>query len=407
MNSLPEILTLSNGVRVVHRRSTGHVSYIGACINAGSREDPADRHGLAHFVEHTIFKGTPTRRSWQISSRMESIGGELNAYTSKEETMIYTNAPVGYAPRAFELIGDLIANSIFPEPDVEREREVVIEEIKSYLDSPSDSVYDDFEELIYRDSALAHNILGTAETVRTLRGSDCRKFITSLYSPSRIVVYCVDPSPVATIARLAEKHFGNLSQSGTQLNRIAPVSLPVFEETRDKGNMQANTIVGARIFGRQDPRRHAMFLLNNYLGGPCMNSVLNRELRERRGLVYTVDSSVALLSDCGTITIYYGCDPSENAKCASIIRHQLENLASNVLAPRTFETVKKQYCGQLLVGSDHRESMAMSLAKSVMYYDRVHDVAHTAEKIKAVTAEDMRQAAELILNNGLNRLTIL
>lgn len=400
------ILTLDNGLRIVCRQSHGHVSYIGVAVNAGSRDEPPSSQGLAHFVEHTLFKGTSTRKSWQISNRMESIGGELNAYTSKEETMVYTNAPAGNTERAFELLGDIIANSLFPAAELDKEREVVIEEIKSYLDSPSDSVYDEFEELIYDGSGLAHNILGSPESVRTLTGKDCREFIDRFYTPTEMVIYCVDPSPISVIERLSEKHFGKLHFQSIDRHRTPPPAPTPFSITRDRGNHQANTIIGSRIFGRTDPRRFAMFLLNNYLGGPCMNSLLNRELRERRGLVYTVDSSVALLSDSGTLMVYYGCDPSENDRCSAIVRRQLERLASSCLAPRTFDAVKRQYCGQLLVSSDHKESKAMSMAKSLLYYGEVHDIADTAAKISEVTASEMREAAELVLSNGLNRLTL-
>ncbi|MDE7382109.1 MAG: insulinase family protein, partial [Muribaculaceae bacterium] len=185
--------SLSNGLKVAFRPSSGAVSYIGVAINAGSRDEALSLQGLAHFVEHTIFKGTTRRRAFQLANRMESIGGELNAYTSKEETVVYTNAPAGYAERALDLLADIIANSIFPENELSKERDVVIEEINSYLDSPGDSVFDEFEELIYAGSSLAHNILGTPESVRALTGNDCRKFLDSFYTPGNMVLYISDP----------------------------------------------------------------------------------------------------------------------------------------------------------------------------------------------------------------------
>ncbi|MDE6559712.1 MAG: insulinase family protein [Muribaculaceae bacterium] len=295
MESNYKIATLSNGLRIGLRHTPeSMVSYIGIAINAGSRDESEAHHGLAHFVEHTIFKGTRSRRSWHISNRMESIGGELNAYTSKEETLVYTNAPAGHAERAIELLYDIVANSRFPRQELDKEREVVVEEINSYLDSPADSIYDEFEELIYPDSALAHNILGTPESVRRLNSDDCRGFLDNWYTPANMTAYIADPGDPDKLIRLMEKYFGRLDFSATRHHRVAPRQCEGFDKVDDRDGHQAHTLLGFRVFGRKDPRRFPLFLLNNYLGGPCMNSRLNQELREKRGLVYTVDSNVSL-----------------------------------------------------------------------------------------------------------------
>lgn len=406
MDNAYTIFTLDNGLRAVCRQTDGLVSYIGVVVNAGSRDEAPGLHGLAHFVEHTIFKGTERRRSWQVSSRMESIGGELNAYTSKEETMIYTNAPAGYEERAVELIADLISSSVFPEDEIDRERDVVVEEINSYLDSPSDSVYDEFEELAYAGSGLAHNILGTPESVKSLSGEDCRRFVRTHYTPSEMVVYCCGPEKPDKMKRLVDKYFGALHFPDVSRTRIAPPAMEVFDLHRDRGNHQANTVIGARVFGRRDPRRYALFLLNNYLGGPCMNSRLNRELREKRGYVYTVDSSVSLMSDSGLMIIYYGCDPSAVGKCRKIIFSEIERLAQSEMPWSSFEKIKRQYCGQLLVSSDHKENRAMSLAKSLMYYGCIHDISTMARNISEVTPSQMREVAELIVPSKCSSLTL-
>ncbi len=400
------IITLSNGLRAVIRQTSGYVSYIGVAIGAGSRDEEPDRHGLAHFVEHTIFKGTSRRRSWHISNRMESIGGELNAYTSKEETMVYTNAPAGYAARAIELLADIIADSRFPAREVEREREVVIEEINSYLDSPAESIYDEFEERIFAGSALAHNILGTPESVRHLRGEDCRAFLDRFYTPQNMVVYAADPGDPDRIARLLERHFGSLHFPDGRTERVAPPPCEGFDDVRRRDGHQAHTIVGFRLFGRNDERRYPLFLLNNYLGGPCMNSRLNQELREKRGLVYTVDSTVALLSDTGLMQVYFGSDQEAAAKCTRIVRREIERLASDTLPERTFRGIVDQYCGQLLVSSDNRENMAMSMAKSIMYYGELHDIRTTTDRLREVTPERLREVAEFLAAQPLCRLTL-
>ena len=401
-----DIATLPCGLRVVGKRIEGLVSYIGLVVNAGSRDESADHYGLAHFVEHTLFKGTGRRRGWQVSSRMESVGGELNAYTSKEETMIYTSAPAGYEERALELLADIVTDSRFPHEEIEREKEVVIEEIHSYLDSPADAVYDEFEELAYTGSGLAHNILGCEESVRKLNGTDCRRFIDRFYTPGEMVVYCCTPEQPARILRMVEKYFGGMHFADAPRERLAPPPMESFDERRDKGNYQANTIVGTRVFGRRDPRRFALFLLNNYLGGPSMNSRLNRELREKRGYVYTVDSSVSLMTDAGLWAVYFGCDPANVKRCREIIYKEVEALADKRLSSMAFERIKRQYCGQLLVSSDQRENRAMSLAKSLLYYGEIHDIAATAEHIREVTAEELRDTAAMLAGSARGCLTL-
>lgn len=400
------VFRLSGGLTCVHRRRMGAVSYIGIVVGAGSRDEGADLHGLAHFVEHTIFKGTRHRSSWHISNRMESIGGELNAYTSKEETVIYTAAPAGEPARALELVSDLVRYSTFPADELEREREVVCEEIKSYLDSPSDAVYDEFEELVYAGSPMAHNILGSTDSVHALTGADCRGFIEDFYTPDNMVLYVEDPSPLHAIERLAEKYFGALHLSRRDSGRQAPPVAEPFTEKRDRGGFQSHTLMGARVCNRDADERFPLFLLNNYLGGPCMNSRLNQELREHRGYVYTVDSTVALMSDCGLMQVYFGSDHSHVEKCRRLVMRELEMLAEKPISSVKFDRIRRQYAGQLLLGTDNRESVAMAMGKSLLYYDEIHDDRWTSERIMAVTAEQVRAVAEGLLASGFSSLTI-
>lgn len=400
------IFTLTGGMRCVHRRSRGAVSYIGVAVGAGSRDERPDLHGLAHFVEHTIFKGTENRNSWRISNRMESVGGELNAYTTKEETLVYTCAPSEYTERALELLSDLIRHSTFPEAELTKERKVICEEIKSYLDSPGDDVYDRFEEMIYAGSPMAHNILGSESSVDTLRGTDCRGFIDDFYTSDDMVLYISDPCESSRAERLAEKYFGMISSRRAASRGEAPAIVPQFCEEHNEDGYQAHTLMGVRTFDRDDPRRFPLFLLNNYFGGLCMNSRLNQELRERRGYVYTVESSVALMSDCGLMQIYFGSDLSHVGKCRDIIRRELEKLAESPISSAKFEQIRRQYIGQLLVSTDHRESVAMAMGKSVLYYGEVHDAAWTAERIREVTAEQVREVAETLATRGLSSLTL-
>ena len=401
-----DIFTLPNGIRLVVWQIKSLVSYFGAIVSTGSRDESPERQGLAHFVEHTIFKGTGKRKAWQISSRMESIGGELNAYTSKDETAVYTNAPAGHAERAIELVADLIADSRFPAEELEKEKDVVIEEIHSYEDSPADSVFDEFEELIYEGSGLAHNILGTPESVKALTSADCRAFIDSFYTPGEMTLYYAGADDLQRVARLVERHFSCLHFPAAPRVRTTPPVREPFALQRDLGNHQANTIVGARTFGRLDPRRPALLLLNNYLGGPCMNSRLNRELRDRRGYVYTVESSVSMYEDTGSIFIYFGCDPDKVKKCIKLIHNELDRLVQSPLSEKALEAVKRQYCGQLTVTTDHRESRAMALAKSLMYFGDICDVEAMIDKVREVTPAQIREVAEMIAPCRCSSLTL-
>lgn len=402
-----EIVTLSNGLRCVFRSKPG-VTYCGVAVGAGTRNEVPGQEGLAHFVEHTIFKGTEKRRSSHISSRMESIGGELNAYTTKEETMVYTVAPPGYLERALELLADLVANCTFPAAEIEREKEVVIDEINSYLDTPSEAIFDEYEDLMYAGSGLGHNILGTPQSVKALSGADCRRFVESHYTPANMVLYCVSDVPARKAFKLMEKHFAPIHRASAPLS-AAPATPPLpapFDLTRDLGLHQSHTLMGARVFGRRDERRYALFLLNNYLGGPAMNSVLNRELRDKRGYVYTVDSMVGLLSDCGLFEVYFGCDREHIKPCKRIIRSELMKLAETPMKPRVFDAAVRQYIGQLQVSASYAESQAMNLGKSLLYYGKVLDIATTRKALTALTPRSVSDIAALICANGLSSLTL-
>lgn len=394
-----------NGLRCVIKRGQG-VSYCGIAVGAGTRDEAEGEYGLAHFVEHTLFKGTRSRKSWHISSRMESVGGELNAYTTKEETLIYTVAPSGYTERALELLSDLVCNSVFPAGELEKEKEVVIDEINSYLDTPSEAIFDEFEDLLYAGSGPGHNILGTPESVRGLTGEDCRRFVEGHYTPGRMVVYCVSDEEPERVKRMLTKYFSGLRRTDRPYGRVCPGVYRPFDEVRDKARHQSHTLIGTRIFGRNDPRRYALFLLNNYVGGPSMNSLLNRELRDKRGYVYTVDSLVGLLSDCGSFEVYFGCDREHVKACRRIVRHTLEQLAEHTLSPRAFEAARRQYLGQLQVSASYAESQAMNLGKTMLYYNRLLDIHTTSQALRQLQSEDVREVAGMIMDNGLSTLTL-
>lgn len=390
-----KVHTLANGLRVVYSRYDGKVAYCGLAVNAGSR-DEGNLQGLAHFVEHTLFKGTRKRKAWHILNRMETVGGELNAYTTKEETLVYSVFPAGNMERAVELIADLVMNSIFPEKELEREKEVVLEEIHSYRDTPSESVCDDFEDLIFGGSPLGHNILGTEECLGHIHSGDCCRYLKSLYTPSNMVLFVVGGIAEDKMFRLAERYFSPMHHELCRGLRTEPPVVAPFAEVRDIGSHQAHTIVGARVPGMHDSRKYALLLLNNILGGPGMNSLLNVAIRERRGYAYTVESAVALFSDCGLFTVYFGSDSRYVKKCLRIVDNELCRIADGGLRAQAVEAAKKQYAGQLVVAGDNTENLALSLGKGILYYGKADSLGEIAEKIRSVTSEELREAAAML-----------
>ena len=387
-------------------KSDGNVSYMGLLVNAGSRYD-GPHPGLAHFVEHTLFKGTPSLRSWQVSSRMETVGGELNAYTTKEEIMLYTTAPAGYEARAAQLLADLAQNASFPAEEIERERGVVLEEIDSYKDQPAFAVFDDFDERFFAGSDLAHNILGYPDTVNAITREDAHNFLKDWFTPGNMVVYSLSPLEPEKQIRLLEKYFSAFEGRKREYDAKPVMIMPEFHDVDDNNRHQANTLLGCRTMSMRDSKRHALYLLNSILGGPAMNSRLNRELRERRGLVYTVETACALYSDCGVFQVYFGCDPKNVGKCTATVRRELEKLADKTLSDRAFNKAVEQLCGQLLVSGDNMESRAMLMAKSVLRYGEVADTRTQADKIRSVTPAQLRDLAIELASRPWSSLSLI
>lgn len=387
---------LPNGLRLIHVPTTSHVAYCGLSINAGSRDDLAGKAGLAHFVEHTIFKGTKHRRSWHILNRMERVGGELNAYTTKEGTALYSIFPCEHFERAVELISDLVANSQFPETELNKEREVVLEEIDSYRDTPMEAVYDDFEDLLFADSAMGHNILGNEQDLNNISAADCRFYLDTQYVPENMVFFAMGNIKSDRLFRIVEKHLGPLNHKLDRASRITPIETSVFNKTINIDSHQAHTIMGKQLFSMHDDRRYAAFLLNNILGGPGMNSLLNVAIREKRGYAYTVESSLSLLSDCGFFEIYFGSDEHHVAPSLRIINRTIEELATKPLSEKNLQAAKRQYLGQLLVSSENKEAMALSLGKTYLYHNNIMTDSQLAEHINALTAQQIMDCAALL-----------
>ena len=401
------IHTLTNGMRIAHVKRDSSVAWCGVAIGAGSRDEAEGQYGLAHFVEHTIFKGTTHRRSWHILNRMESVGGELNAYTTKEETMLYTIFPSRHLERAVELLADLIENSTFPFDEITREKDVVLEEVASYRDTPAEAIYDDFEDMILSGSQLGHNVLGVKDHLARLGQSDCLSHIQNLYTPSNMVLFYVGKDSIDRVVRLAEKHFLRSARPLLRPDRVTPSTVTPQCKTEMLGCHQAHTIVGARIPDMHDNRRHVFALLNNILGGPGMNSILNVQLRERRGYAYNVESSAVMFSDCGLMEIYFGCDHRDVEHSLKIINRITTCLAENPLTKSRIDAYKRQYCGQLLVAADSAEFIAFNQGKSVLHHGTESNLNAMMERIMDVTPQQLMDAAALITPPNCSILTYI
>ncbi len=397
--------TLSNGLRLVYKPTQSAVSYCGFTVNAGTRDEAEAYSGLAHFVEHTIFKGTTHRRSSHILNRMEVVGGELNAYTSKEETVVYSIFPGAHVARAMELLGDLVADSQFPDKELRKEREVVVDEINSYRDTPSELIYDEFESLLFEGCSLGRNILGNVESLGRIDSGVARRFLTDYYTPENMVFFFMGATPFNRVCRLAERYFGSLSRPLVTLRRTFPPLAVPFTRQVEMDTHQSHVIIGARACNLYDKRRRSLLLLNNMLGGPGMNSLLNVSLREKRGYVYTVESSVTSYTDTGLFAIYFGTDHRYTQRCIELVKRELRRLRDQRLSTSRLSAAKRQFMGQIEVSTDNSENTALALGKSFLRYGRFDSLAEIALLMERITADDVLAVAnELFAEDNLSML---
>ena len=399
------IHTLDNGLRIIHMPSISPVAYCGFAVNAGTRDEADNEQGMAHFVEHIIFKGTQKRKAWHILNRMENVGGDLNAYTNKEETVIYSAFLDEHFPRAIELLSDIVFHSTFPQHEIDKEVEVIIDEIQSYEDTPSELIFDDFEDLIFRNHPLGRNILGLPEQLKGFKSGDALAFVSRFYLPSNMVFFVRGNIDFKKIVRLAEKHLSDLSFSEmsyrrTPLPEYHPEHLSVHKDTH-----QAHVMIGGRGYNAFDEKRTGLYLLNNMLGGPGMNSRLNVSLRERRGLVYNVESNLTSYTDTGAFCIYYGTDPQDVDVCMRLVRKELKQLRDNKLTTSQLMAAKKQLIGQIGVASDNFENEALGMGKSFLHYNKYESQEAVFQRIEALTAEGLLEIAnEMFAEDQLSTL---
>ncbi|MBR3951318.1 MAG: insulinase family protein [Bacteroidaceae bacterium] len=389
---------LSNGLQVVHCPHAGNVSYCGFIVNVGTRDEAVDEYGLAHLVEHTIFKGTARRRAYHIRNRMELVGGELNAFTSKEETVIYSIFPSQCQERAMELLGDLVANASFPDVEFEKEREVVVEEIEMYRDTPSELIYDEFENRLFAGHALGHNILGTPDDLMQISPEKARAFLKRFYVPQQMVFFSLGSMAFDKVVRYAERYFSTLTDAPDVRHRVVPQPIQPFAERLSCDTHQTHVVWGRRTYSLYDNLRLPMLLMNNILGGPCLNSLLNVALREQRGYVYTVESAITNYTDTGIFSVYFGTDVRHVDKCMQRVRKVLDSVRRTYLTGARLVAAKKQYLGQLQVAEDNNEGLALAIGKGFLRHGTILAPDEQKSRIEAISLDEMRQVAEEMLD---------
>ena len=390
--------TFPNGIRLIHQGSDSPVGHLGIIINTGSRDELPDEHGIAHFIEHCIFKGTKNRKAFHILSRMEDVGGELNAYTTKEETALYATFLSAYYERAAELLSDILFNSIFPDRELKREKEVIVEEINSYNDSPSELIFDDFDELVFDGHPIARNILGTNESVRKLNRDNILHFIDRNYHSDQMVICSVGSIHSKKLISQIDRYFGKMPEKLRYQTRQSFDTYKPLNKEVNKGTFQTHCIIGNLAYDSADPRRIVMILLNNLLGGQGMNSRLNLALRERKGLAYNIESSFNAFSDTGLFNVYFGTDNDNFEKAFQIVVKEFELLRKTKLGTLQLTRAKKQFIGQLAIAGENREDLMLTIGKSYLLYNKVDPMPVVFEKIEAITSDQLIEVANEILN---------
>ncbi len=401
-----QTFVLKNGIRLIHQETNSPVSHFGVLINAGSRDEEADEQGIAHFIEHVIFKGTQARKSFHILNRIEDVGGELNAYTTKEETAVYATFLSEYYPRSMELISDILVNSTFPAKELEREKEVVIEEINSYKDSPSELIFDEFEEILFDGHPIARNILGTPELIKTFSKGSILKFMDENYHTDQMVLSSVGNLSMTKFIRLAEKYFGHIPGKNRSKVRIGEYVYRPEKRVVQKDTFQAHCIVGNIAPDIFSPKRMQMVLLNNILGGQSMNSRLNMVLRERNGMAYNVESGYTGYFDTGEFSVYFGTDKENLDQALWLVNKELRLMKEKPMGVIQLSRAKKQLIGQLAISTEIHEDLMLSIGKSYLFFNRVDSLETIFKKIEQIESREIQEIANEIFDESQNSILI-
>ena len=399
--------TLDNGLRVIHLPSSSQVVYCGYQLAVGTRDELPGEEGLAHFCEHMTFKGTERRHALQVINALEGVGGELNAFTNKEDTVFYAAISKEHFMHAVDVLTDIVFHSTYPQQEIDKEVEVICDEIESYNDSPAELIYDEFENILFEGHPLGHNILGQADHIRSYTTEDALRFVRRHYHPANAVFFVYGDIDFKRLVRMLKN-----ADFPEKAERQDSAAMPLKEAsraektiTRQRGTHQAHVMIGTHGYRYDDPRRMTLYLLNNMIGGPGMNARLNLSLRERRGLVYTVESTMASYSDTGLWSIYFGCDHHDVKRCLRLVRTELDRMMQKPLSERQLTAAKRQLKGQIAIACDNREQFALDFGKSYLHHGHERDLDALYRRIDAITAEQIQQTAcELF---AADRLTTL
>ena len=399
--------TLDNGLRVIHLPSSSQVVYCGYQIAVGTRDELSGEEGLAHFCEHMTFKGTERRHALQVINALEGVGGELNAFTNKEDTVFYAAISKEHFMHAVDVLTDIVFHSTYPQQEIDKEVEVICDEIESYNDSPAELIYDEFENILFEGHPLGHNILGQADHIRNYTTEDALRFVRRHYHPANAVFFVYGDIDFKRLVRML-KNADFPKKPEIQDSPAMPLTEASRAEKtiiRQRGTHQAHVMIGTRGYRYDDPRRMTLYLLNNMIGGPGMNARLNLSLRERRGLVYTVESTMASYSDTGLWSIYFGCDHHDVKRCLRLVRTELDHMMQKPLSERQLTAAKRQLKGQIAIACDNLEQFALDFGKSYLHHGHERDLDALYRRIDAITAEQIQQTAcELF---SADRLTTL
>ena len=385
--------TLPNGLRIIHLPSTSQVVYCGFGINAGTRNELPGEEGVAHFCEHTTFKGTERRRALTIINCLETLGGELNAFTNKEDTVYYAAILKEHFPKAVDLLSDIVFHSQYPQTEIDKEIEVICDEIESYKDSPSELIFDEFESLLFARHPLGRMILGDKRALSTFHSETGLSFTRRFYAPSNMLFFSMGSNAFEEIVRMGEGLLAGIDFPMAARKRKAPKRKEAKTVQKHKDTHQAHVLIGGQAYTMFEAKRVPLFLLNNLLGGPGMNSLLNVSLRERNGLVYNVESNITHYTDCGMATIYFGCAPKNRERAMNLVHRQLEQLRNTALTSARLSQAKNQVIGQLGVANDNHENLFLGLGKSFLHYNHYDSMAQVVERIRKITVEEILAVA--------------
>ncbi len=398
--------TLQNGIRLVHYRTNGMISHCGLLINTGSRDEKESEHGIVHLIEHMLFKGTSRRKAYHIISSLEDVGGELDAYTTKEETAVHASVLNQNFEKAVDIISDIVFNSVFPEKEISKEKDVIIEEINSYLDNPAELIFDEFEEQVFEGYPIGRNILGTTASVKSFTQNSLSGFVSHKYNPEGMVFCSVGNIQDDLVIKLFNKYFGAIPYRKNGIRKKEKVNYRPGSVTKIKKTYQNHCIIGNIAYNLRNKHRLGMFLLNNILGGQGLNSRLNMSLREKNGLAYNVESGYNAYSDTGVFSIYFGTESRNFEKCVSIVMKELDKLRDQALGTSQISKAKNQIKGYLARGYENHESLMLSLGKSMMVFDRVDSLEELCNKIDRITSNQLLEIANEVFEPSLLSMLI-